>query len=174
MPDKPPQPDQPDQPNEDGPDADSPSPVWNRPAPEIPDVLKEAPPPRKEPSVILKASKRRKRLSIVPQSSGSDMRAIGLGLDFGAMVGAGVLLGWGSDRVLGTSKGTIIGLVVGLVLASWHLYKGASKLNREFDDEASQRSSSKPSAPPTTIEPFMTRDTSDQSPLEQAKSDGPG
>lgn len=61
------------------------------------------------------------------------MRAIGLGLDFSAMTGAGVLLGWGADYLLGTKRWVLIGLAVGLATASWHFYKGARRLNRDLD-----------------------------------------
>lgn len=92
----------------------------------MPEILRQ-PTPQTAPKP------KKRRFTLVSETSGPEMRAIGLGLDFTAMAGAGVLLGWGADYLLGTKRWLIIGLVVGLATASWHFYKGARRLNRELD-----------------------------------------
>ncbi len=144
------------------------SPVWHRPAPEMPEVLRN--PPASKP-----AAKPRRRMQLVPETAGSDMRAIGLGLDFAAMVGASVLLGWGADHFLGTQRGILIGLAVGLTVASWHFYKGARRLNRSFDKP---KPANKPNhAPPTSLHPSAKpadRDAGRADGSPSGPSSGPG
>ncbi len=93
------------------------------------------------------------------------MRAIGLGLDFAAMVGASVLLGWGADRFFGTTRGILIGLGVGLVVAGWHFFKGARRLSDTLHGTKAPQNTKPTSAPPTSLHPSANRpDLSQDSP----------
>lgn len=102
----------------------------------MPEILRNAPPPREV--------SKKKRFTLIAQPSGPEMRAIGIGLEFTAMVAAGVLLGWGADFLLGTSHWLIVGLVVGLLTGGWQLFKGARRLNRDLDRASGQKRPSSP------------------------------
>ncbi len=145
--------------------------IWHRPPPEMPEVLRQQPAAR-EPEA--KGKKSGFRLRLVPETAGTDMRSIGLGLDFVAMVGAAILLGWLADRYLGTTQGVLIGLFVGLPVASWHLYKGALKINRSLEraSKAPQRQQAPTRPPPTSLMPTAKKPaTPKQTELDQPGAD---
>lgn len=68
----------------------------------------------------------------MPAAGSAEMRAMGVGLDFAAMVGASTLFGWIMWNWLGSRTWIWVWLGIGLVCASWKLYKDARVLNRDL------------------------------------------
>lgn len=101
-------------------------------APEIPEILRE---PDDSPGT----PKKKRRLSLMPGATTTEMRAIGVGLDFASFVGAGALIGWGAQRLFGWHPALMTGAIVGLVCGGWKLFKDARDLNRDLTREEQAR-----------------------------------
>ncbi len=96
-------------------------------APEIPELLREDRPLPETPA------QRRARLRAERRRS-PEWRAIGIGVDFGAMVAAGCLLGYGVDVWRGSwPLGTVIGGALGTISGGYTALRMALKLNRDMD-----------------------------------------
>lgn len=101
-------------------------------APEIPEILRD---PADDPG----APRKKRRLSLMPGATTTEMRAIGVGLDFASFVGAGALIGWGAQRLFGWPPALTTGALVGLICGGWKLFKDARELNRDLTREEQAR-----------------------------------
>lgn len=89
------------------------------PPPPIPEILREREPPKPRPDARVRKSR------------GRGMSAWGVGLDFGYMVAAGALLGFGVDAFFGTKPwGILVGSLIGLAGGFTQFIRQALKLNR--------------------------------------------
>lgn len=99
-------------------------------APEIPAILRE-------PAAAPEPPKRR-RFSLVPDNRSTEMRALGIGLDFAAYTAAAMLMGWGVTFIF-PGPWLVVGAVIGIVVASWNLFKQARRLNAELSKAERER-----------------------------------
>lgn len=99
--------------------------------PDIPESLRERA-PSDDP-------KKRRRWSLLPDSTSTDMKAIGIGLDFAAMVGASALFGWIMWQWLGSRAWLWAWLALGMACSAWKFYKDARSLNRELTRQERNR-----------------------------------
>lgn len=91
-------------------------------APEIPEVLRDQPPPTPP----------KRRWSLLPGAKSSEMKAISVGLDFAAMVGGATLIGWGLAEWRGSRAWLWTWIAIGFVCAAWKFYTDARALNAEL------------------------------------------
>ncbi len=98
-------------------------------APEIPDVLRHQPSRRRD-----RGEGDRPPLLSVPGGKSPETKAIVLAIDFVITLAVGSLGGWLVDKWLGTgTRWTLVGSIVGIVVAIYFFAKGARRLNRDLD-----------------------------------------
>lgn len=97
------------------------------PPPPIPEILREDGPKFETPG---QKKRRERELS----KKGPEWRAIGIGLDFAAMVAGGCVLGFAVDAWRGTfPRWTTIGGIVGIVSGGWTAVRLSVRLNRDME-----------------------------------------
>jgi len=101
-------------------------------APEIPEILREKP---ADPG----PARRKRRLTLMPTATTTEMRSIGVGLDFASMVAGGALLGWIAQTLTKWPHALLTGAIVGLVTGGYKLFQDAREINRDLTREEHHR-----------------------------------
>ena len=101
----------------------------------------------------------RSRTSDAETRIGWQMAALGFEVAGSVLAGAG--LGWLSDRFLGTTKGVLVGSIIGIAVGLFTLIRRSLRLNKRLDQISRRRRAASPPPPPAPA-PGEERDEWDE------------